>query len=101
MMSGFTKLRMTEFTQTRVKRHESENGGEFLPHRPKWLMQVALSVALVSYASLSFGQTVTGNNEGSASLYQYFAATAVILILVSLLPPNRGDSWLSFKSRSD
>ena len=69
---------------------------EFLPHRDKSLMQVALSVALITYACLAFGQTATGQNQGAASLYQYFAATAVILILVSLLPPNRSDSWLRF-----
>jgi hypothetical protein len=69
---------------------------EFLPHRPKSLMQVALSIALITFASLAFGQTATGQFEGTASLYQYFGATVVILILVSLLPPNRADSWLRF-----
>jgi hypothetical protein len=71
--------------------------GEFFPHREKSLMQVALSVALVTFACLAFGQTTTGQNEGTASLYQYFAATAVILILVSLLPPNRPDRWLRMR----
>ena len=59
-------------------------------------MQVALAVAMVTYACLAFGQTASGQNEGTASLYQYFAATAVILMLVSMLPPNRGDHWLRF-----
>jgi hypothetical protein len=67
---------------------------EFLPHRPKHVMQVALAVALVTFACLAFGQTSTGQFAGTASLYQYFGATVVILILVSLLPPNRPDSWL-------
>jgi hypothetical protein len=30
--------------------------------------------------------------EGIA--YQYFGATVVILMLVSILPPNRPDNWL-------
>lgn len=68
--------------------------GEFLPHRHKSLMQVALAIALVTFVCLAFGQTATGQFEGTASLYQYFAATVVILILVSLLPPNRPDTWL-------
>jgi hypothetical protein len=72
--------------------------GEFFPHREKSLMQVALAVAMVTYACLAFGQTASGQNEGTASLYQYFAATAVILILVSLLPPNRSDHWLRRES---
>ena len=67
---------------------------EFLPHRPKHAMQVALAVALITFACLAFGQTSTGQFSGSASLYQYFGATVVILILVSLLPPNRPDNWL-------
>ena len=29
-----------------------------------------------------------------ASLYTYFGSTVVILILVSLMPPNRPDRWL-------
>jgi uncharacterized membrane protein YtjA (UPF0391 family) len=55
----------------------------------------ALSIALITFACLGFGQTATGQFQGTASLYQYFAIV-VILILVSLLPPNRGDNWLRF-----
>jgi hypothetical protein len=72
---------------------------EFLPHRDKSLLQVGLAVALVTFACLAFGQTATGQHEGSASLYQYFGATVVILLLVSLLPPNRADSWLRMGRR--
>ena len=71
--------------------------GEFFLHREKSIMQVALAVSLITFACLAFGQTATGQHEGSASLYQYFGATAVILILVSLLPPNRSDRWLRMR----
>jgi hypothetical protein len=75
---------------------------EFLPHRHKSLMQVALAVAMFTFACLAFGQTATGQNSGSASLYQYFGATVVILILVSMLPPNRPDGWLgSLRGKGD
>ncbi len=67
---------------------------EFLPHREKRLLQVGLSVALLAFAFLAFGQTVTAQFAGVASIYAYFGATVVILILVSLLPPNRPDRWL-------
>jgi hypothetical protein len=67
---------------------------EFLPHRRKSAMQAALGIALVTFACLAFGQTVTGQFAGTASLYEYFGATVVILLLVSLLPPNRPDNWL-------
>jgi len=74
---------------------------EFLPHKDKSILQVGLSVALLTFACLSFGQTVTRNFEGTASLYTYFAATAIILILVSLMPPNRSDRWLGGMGRSN
>jgi len=67
---------------------------EFLPHREKSLLQVGLSVALLAFACLAFGQTATKQFSGTAELYTYFASTAVILILVSLMPPNRSDRWL-------
>jgi hypothetical protein len=37
---------------------------------------------------VSFGQTSTGNNQGTASLYLYFASTAIILMLDSRLHPT-------------
>ena len=67
---------------------------EFLPHRDKSLLQVGLAVAMLTFGLMAFGQTVTNQFEGTASLYMYFASTAVILIVVSLMPPNRPDRWL-------
>lgn len=69
--------------------------GEFLPHRRKSVLLAGLSLALFTFACLSFGQTSTGNNEGTASLYTYFGATAIVMLLVLLLPPNRPRTWLS------
>jgi hypothetical protein len=67
---------------------------EFLPHRDKGLLQVGLGVALLAFACMAFGQTATKQYAGTAQLYTYFGATVVILILVSLMPPNRPDRWL-------
>jgi hypothetical protein len=61
--------------------------GEFLPHRAKPVLLAALALALLTLACLSLGQTTTGNNEGTASLYSYFASTAVIILLVRKLQP--------------
>jgi hypothetical protein len=61
---------------------------------------VALALALVTFACLSFGQTSTGNNGGSASLYSYFGSTAIIFILVWMLPPNSPRNWLSSRWRT-
>jgi hypothetical protein len=68
---------------------------EFLPHREKSILQVGLALALLTYACMAFGQTVSGQFEGTASLYTYFGSTVVILLLVRLLPPNRPDRWLA------
>ncbi len=67
---------------------------EILPHRDKSILQVGLALALLTYACMAFGQTVSGQFEGTASLYTYFGSTVVILLLVRLLPPNRPDRWL-------
>lgn len=69
--------------------------GEFLPDRRKTILQCGLALGLLTFACLSFGQTSTGNNEGTASLYTYFGVTAVVMVLVMLLPPNRPRAWLS------
>ena len=74
---------------------------EFLPHRDKSLLQVGLAVAMLAFACLAFGQTATKQYQGTASLYTYFASTVIILILVSLMPPNRSDRWLGGIGRSD
>jgi uncharacterized membrane protein YphA (DoxX/SURF4 family) len=69
--------------------------GEFLPHKRKSLLLVGIALAFVTFACLSFGQTSTGNNEGTASLYSYFASTAIIFLLVRRLPPNGSGDWLA------
>ena len=57
---------------------------------------------MLTFACLAFGQTATKQFSGTASLYTYFGSTVVILILVSLLPPNRPDRWLGgMGNRSD
>ena len=73
---------------------------EFLPHREKLFLQLGLAVAMFTFACLAFGQTATKQFAGTASLYTYFGATVVILILVSLMPPNRPDRWLGGIDRS-
>ena len=68
--------------------------GEFFPHKDKSILQVGLALSLLVFACLAFGQTATNQFSGTASLYTYFGSTVVILILVSLMPPNRSDRWL-------
>ena len=75
--------------------------GEFLPQRTKSLLFVALALALTDFACLSFGQTASGNSEGTALLYTYFGTTAVILLLVLRLPPNAPMRWLTARRQED
>jgi hypothetical protein len=63
---------------------------EFRPQRAKPVLLAGLAVALFTFACLSFGQTTTGNNAGTASLYTYFASTAIIMLLVLRLSPSAG-----------
>jgi uncharacterized membrane protein YphA (DoxX/SURF4 family) len=62
--------------------------GEFSPAKAKPILLAALGLALLTFACLSFGQTSTGNNEGSASLFTYFGSTAVIFLLILRLEPH-------------
>ena len=63
--------------------------GEFLAARRKPILLAALALGMLTFACLSFGQTSTGQHEGTASLYTYFASTAIIYLLVLRLPPYR------------
>ena len=69
--------------------------GEFLPHRRKPILLGALTLAMLVFAVMVFGQSLTRQFEGVASLYTYFAATIVIIALLLLMPPYRPMHWLS------
>lgn len=69
--------------------------GEFLPSRQKSLLQVALSMALVLFSFMAFGQTLTHNFAGVLAQYTYFGVTVVLMGLVSMMPPNRSAHWLT------
>ena len=74
--------------------------GEFLPTRRKpWLLRT-LGGGLLMFALLLFGQEMTSQYDGAASLYAYFGATAVVMMLVRLLPPYRAARWLDEDPKS-
>ncbi len=64
--------------------------GEFLPARRKPILVGALGLSLLTISVLIFGQAMIGENEGVASLFGYFAAIVVTILLVQMLPPRRG-----------
>ncbi len=69
--------------------------GEFLPSRTKSLLQTSLGLALVLFSFLSFGQNISNNFVGAATQWSYFAGTAILMLLVAQLPPNRPRRWLT------
>jgi hypothetical protein len=69
--------------------------GEFLPTRRKPLLLTGLSLSMLVFAGLMFGDIWTDQFDGAASLYAYFGATAVIFLFVLLMPPYRKANWLS------
>jgi hypothetical protein len=68
---------------------------EFRPSREKSFLLTALALAIFTLSVLAIGQNVTGQTSGVASLFVYAGATAILLILVRLLPPYRPPDWLS------
>jgi hypothetical protein len=73
--------------------------GEFLPSRRKPILLGALGVSLLTMGLLIFGQEMIGETEGVASLFGYFGAIVVTVLLVTLLPPRKG-IWRAFPAAS-
>jgi hypothetical protein len=68
--------------------------GEFLPQRRKPVLLGALALSLFVFALLLFGDSMTAEFDGVASLFTYFGVTVVLMGFVLLLPPYRR-GWLS------
>lgn len=69
--------------------------GEFLPQRRKPILFSALTLGLLLFALMLFGQSLTRQFDGVASLYTYFGATIAIVFLLLLMPPYRPVRWLN------
>jgi hypothetical protein len=75
--------------------------GEFLPSRHKPLLLSSLGISMVALGALAFGENMTGGFATVAELFSYFTGTAVIIVLILLMPPYRRTRWLSnLSSRS-
>jgi hypothetical protein len=61
---------------------------EFLPSRQKAVLNIALACSMFTFAVLAFGDLLIANNSGVASIFAYFGATVVVLLLVQMLPPR-------------
>lgn len=73
---------------------------EWLPGRRKPILLGSLSLAMIVFAVMGFAQSLTKQYDSVAHLYSYFGATAVVIVLLLLMPPYRPACWLtSFTGR--
>ena len=69
--------------------------GEFLPTRHKPILLSGLGLAIFAFGLMSFAENMIGEFATVAELFQYLVGTAVLIILVLLMPPYRATHWLS------
>jgi len=69
--------------------------GEFLPTRRKPVLLSALGLSMITFALISWAESISGGNATVGSLFTYLAGTAVLFVLVLLMPPYRKTAWLS------
>jgi hypothetical protein len=67
---------------------------EFRPSKRKPFLLTCLSLALLVFGLLSFGQNATAQHEAVASLYGYFGSTVILILFVRTLPPYTSNRWL-------
>ncbi len=69
--------------------------GEFLPTRAKQILLGSLGLSIFAYGVMAFAENMIGGFSTVAELFGYFSGTAVLIILVLLMPPYRSTGWLS------
>jgi hypothetical protein len=67
---------------------------EFRPSSRKPFLLTGLSLALLVFGVLAFGQTATAQHESVATLYGYFGSTIILMLFVRMLPPYTSNRWL-------
>jgi hypothetical protein len=73
--------------------------GEFLPTRRKPILLSGLALAMFTFAMIAWGENITAGFATVAELFQYLVGTAVLIVLVLLMPPYRKSDWLSSLTR--
>jgi hypothetical protein len=69
--------------------------GEFLPTRRKPILLSGLALSMFTFAVIAWGENITAGFATVAELFQYLVGTAVLIVLVLLMPPYRKTHWLS------
>jgi hypothetical protein len=60
--------------------------GEFLPNRSKPVLLAAMTISMFTFAVMTFGQNLTANYDGVASLFTYMGVTGVVFALLRYVP---------------
>ena len=68
---------------------------EFLPSRRKPILLGSLGLSMFAYGLMVFAENMIGNTDSVNSLFAYFSGTAVVIILLLVMPPYRSSAWLS------
>jgi hypothetical protein len=69
--------------------------GEFLPSRGKPILLSSLGLSMFAFGLMAFAENMIGDFSTVAELFGYFSGTAVLIVLVLLMPPYRSSTWLS------
>jgi hypothetical protein len=69
--------------------------GEFLPTRRKPILLSGMALSMFTFAMIAWGENLTGGFATVAELFEYLVGTAVLIVLVLLMPPYRKSQWLS------
>lgn len=69
--------------------------GEFLPGRRKPILLTSLGLGMLAFGLMLFAQEMVSQFDSVAQLFGYFSGTAVVIVLVLLMPPYRPARWLS------
>jgi hypothetical protein len=75
--------------------------GEFLPTRRKPILLSGLALSMFTFAVIAWGENITAGFATVAELFQYLVGTAVLIVLVLLMPPYRKTRWLTGLVRND
>jgi hypothetical protein len=74
---------------------------EFLPSRRKPILLGSLGLSMLAYGLMVFAENMVANTDSVNTLFGYFSGTAVVIILLLLMPPYRNAAWLSSLTSND
>jgi len=74
---------------------------EFLPSRRKPILLGSLGLSMFAYGLMVFAENMIDNTDSVNSLFGYFSGTAVVIILLLVMPPYRNAAWLSSLTSND